>query len=107
MQIFPLAMGKENLLNTGLILRSFIDQVLQDSKQNSRNAAVANATSRSILFANRDKNFFLYPNSYWEIGFLGGSHEFLRNGARYLDASTRMFYYATGITPAMAVRGPV
>lgn len=65
-------------------------------------AAVANATARSILFANRDKEFFLYPNSYWEVGFLGGSHEFLRNDARYLDARTRMFYYATGITPAMA-----
>jgi hypothetical protein len=65
-------------------------------------AAVANATARSILFANRDKEFFLYPNSYWEVGFLGGSHEFLRDGARYLDARTRMFYYATGITPAMA-----
>ena len=65
-------------------------------------AAVANATARSILFANRDRAFFLYPNSYWEIGFLGGSHEFLVNGVRYLDARTRMFYYATGITPAMA-----
>jgi len=67
-------------------------------------AAVANATARSILFANRDKEFFLYPNSYWEVGFLGGSHEFLLNGARYLDARTRMFYYATGITPAMAMK---
>ena len=67
-------------------------------------AAVANATARSILFANRDKEFFLYPNSYWEVGFLGGSHEFLRNGARYLNARTRMFYYATGITPAMATK---
>jgi hypothetical protein len=67
-------------------------------------AAVANATARSITFANRDKAFFLYPNSHWEVGFLGGSHEFLRNGARYLDARTRMFYYATGITPAMATK---
>ena len=67
-------------------------------------AAVGNATARSILFANRDRAFFLYPDSYWETGFLGGSHEFLVNGVRYLDARTRMFYYATGITPAMAFK---
>ena len=65
-------------------------------------AAVANATARSILFANRDRDFFLYPDSYWEVGFLGGNHEFLVDGVRYLNARTRMFYYATGITPAMA-----
>lgn len=67
-------------------------------------AAVGNATSRSILASNRNKEFFLYPNSYWEVGFLGGSHEFLADGVRNLDARTRMFYYATGITPAMAAK---
>jgi hypothetical protein len=30
-------------------------------------ATVANATARSICFANRNKDFFLYPNSYWEV----------------------------------------
>jgi len=73
-------------------------EILTDS------AAVANATARSILFANRNKAFFLYPSSQWEIGFLGGSHEFLVNDVRNLDARTRMFYYATGITPAMAFK---
>jgi hypothetical protein len=67
-------------------------------------AAVGNATSRSILFANRDQRFFLYPGHYWEVGFLGGSHEFLMDDARLLDARTRMFYYATVITPAMAMK---
>ncbi len=67
-------------------------------------AAVGNATARSILFDNRDKNFLLYPGSHWEVGFLGGSSEFLINGARYLDARTRFMYYATGITPAMAAK---
>jgi hypothetical protein len=67
-------------------------------------AAVGNATARCILFANRDKDFYLYPNSYWEVAFLGGSHEFVTNGVRNLDARTRMFYYATGITPAMAAK---
>jgi hypothetical protein len=66
--------------------------------------AVGNATARSILAANRNKEIYLYPGSYWEVGFLGGSSEFLNNGVRNLDARTRMFYYATGITPAMAAK---
>jgi hypothetical protein len=67
-------------------------------------AAVGNATARSILYANRDKQVFLYPNSTWEVGFIGGSHEFQINGVRLLDARTRFFYYATGITPAMVAK---
>jgi hypothetical protein len=70
----------------------------------SEAAVVGNATARSILYANRDKDIFFYPNSFWEVGFLGGNHEFLRNGVRLLDARTRMFYYATGITPAMVAK---
>ena len=69
-------------------------------------AAVGNATARAILFKNRDKDFLLYPDGHWEVAFLGGSHEFLKNGVRNLDARTRMFYYATGITPAMAMKMP-
>ena len=34
--------------------------------------------------------------------FVGGSHEFLRDGARLLDARTQFHYLATVITPAMA-----
>ena len=33
---------------------------------------------------------------------MGGSYEFLRNGARLLDARTQWHYIATGVTPAMA-----
>lgn len=65
-------------------------------------AAVGNATARSITFNWRGDDAALYPGSQWQTGFVGGSYEFLRNGARLLDARTRMFYYATGITPAMA-----
>ena len=66
--------------------------------------AVGNATARAILFASRFPEAFLYPKSQWQVGFLGGSHEFLNNGVRLLDARTRMFYYATGITPAMSAK---
>ena len=38
----------------------------------------------------------------WKNAFVGGSYEFLRNGARLLDARTQFHYLATVITPAMA-----
>jgi hypothetical protein len=67
-------------------------------------AAVGNATARAIVFAPRLEGAYLYPGSQWQAGFIGGSHEFARGGARLLDARVRMFYYATGITPAMAAK---
>lgn len=65
-------------------------------------AAVGNATARAILFATRDKSAYYYPNSAWRTAFVGGSHEFLREGARLLDARSLYHYYATLVTPAMA-----
>ena len=35
----------------------------------------------------------------WKNAFVGGSYEFLRNGARLLDARTQFHYIATVITP--------
>jgi len=68
-------------------------------------AAVGNATARAILFKSRMKEAFFYPNSAWCTTFGGGSHEFLQQpGVRNLDARTFFFYYATGITPAMAAK---
>jgi hypothetical protein len=68
-------------------------------------AAVANATSRAILFRTRMKDAYFYPNSAWITTFVGGSHEFLSQpGVRNLDARALFHYYATGITPAMALK---
>jgi len=67
-------------------------------------AAVGNATARSIISSWRGRDAYLYPNSQWQVGFIGGSHEFQINRVRLLDARSRMFYYATGITPAMAAK---
>ncbi|MHC4181354.1 MAG: DUF1254 domain-containing protein, partial [Planctomycetota bacterium] len=67
-------------------------------------AAVGNATARATVFATRDPESFFYENSAWKTGFIGGSHEFQRNGVRLLDARTMFFYYATGITPAMSAK---
>jgi hypothetical protein len=66
--------------------------------------AVGNATARVIVFQNRDPAAKLYENSAWMTGFIGGSHEFIRDGVRLLDARTLFFYYATGITPAMVAK---
>ena len=66
--------------------------------------AVGNATARAIIMVPRMDGAYLYPNSQWQTGFIGGSHEFQHDNVRLLDARTRMFYYATGITPAMAIK---
>jgi hypothetical protein len=69
-------------------------------------AYVANATARAITYRTRIKKAYFSPDSAWKRAFVGGNHEFLRNGARVLDARTMFHFYATGITPAMAVRLP-
>ena len=65
-------------------------------------AAVANATARANLFRTREAAMFYYPEASWFNPFVGGSYVFERNGARLLDPRTAFFYFATGITPAMA-----
>jgi hypothetical protein len=68
-------------------------------------AAAGNATARAILFRARIAGVNLYPHSAWSTPFIGGSYEFLSQpGVRNLDARTMFFYYATGITPAMAAQ---
>jgi hypothetical protein len=70
-------------------------------------AAWGTAAQRTILFRNRNENVVIWPGSKsWEIGFAGGSHEFINNGVRLINERTRFHFYATGITPAM-VRPPV
>jgi hypothetical protein len=69
-------------------------------------AYVANATARAITYRTRMKEAYFSPDSAWKKVFVGGNHEFLRNGARMLDARTLFHFYATGITPAMAVKMP-
>jgi hypothetical protein len=67
-------------------------------------ALVANATARAITYRCRLDDAFFYPDSAWLTPFIGGSHEFVRDGVRLLDARTLMFFVATGITPSMSVR---
>jgi len=66
--------------------------------------AVGNATARALSFKPRDEQMYFYPGKSWFTPFVGGSHEFIQNNVRLLDARTVFFYLATGITPAMAVK---
>jgi hypothetical protein len=67
-------------------------------------AAVGNATSRAILFRSRMKDAYFYSGSAWMTTFAGGYEFLLQPGVRNLDARTMFHYYATGITPAMALK---
>jgi hypothetical protein len=67
-------------------------------------AAVGQATVRALAYRCRLKDAFFYPDSAWNTPFVGGSSEFLHQGARLLDARSYFFFYATGITPAMAIQ---
>src|ERR1700678_3575497 len=75
-----------------------MNKILTDS------AAVGNATARAILFRTRAKDSYYYPNSAWLTTFAGGYEFLLQPGVRNLDARTMFHYYATGITPAMALK---
>ena len=63
-------------------------------------APIAAGLARVIAYQPRDPDAVLYGS--WRNGFVGGSYEFLRDGARLLDARTQFHYLATVITPAMA-----
>lgn len=68
-------------------------------------AAIGNATARALTFRPRDAASYFYPGeSSWTEPFVGGSHEFTRNNARLLDARAGFFFFASGISPAMAVK---
>jgi hypothetical protein len=65
-----------------------------------RAAPIAAGLARVVAYAPRDPGAVI--NGSWKTIFVGGSYEFLRNGARLLDARTQFHYIATVITPAMA-----
>jgi hypothetical protein len=72
-------------------------------------AAVGSVTARTIMSQPRDAGFYLFDEKskagksvVWTNPFVGGSYEFLVDGAHLLDARAAFHFYATGITPAMA-----
>ena len=69
--------------------------------------AVGNATSRSLLWYERNPAEFFRKDSSWRKGYPGGNYQFLKDdgaGGRNLDARTMFYYFATVNTPAMAIK---
>lgn len=68
-------------------------------------ANVGAVTARALTARPRDSRFYLYPGErMWTNPFIEGRYDFLIDGARLLDSRVYMHFYATGITPAMAVK---
>ena len=65
-----------------------------------RAARIGAGMARATAYAPRDPEATITGS--WKQAFVGGSHEFLRDGARLLDARAMFHYLATVITPAMA-----
>jgi len=66
--------------------------------------AVANATARALTFRPRIDAYY-YPDRHWFTSFQGGSYTFeTQPGVRNLEGRVLFHYYATGITPAMALK---
>jgi hypothetical protein len=70
----------------------------------AKSAPLAAAIVRSLFFRPRDPQAYYYEGSSWKRAFVGGSYEFLRDGARLLDARAMFHYAATVITPAMVAK---
>jgi len=68
-------------------------------------AKIGSVTARALTARPRDQRHYLYPGErVWTNPFIDGRYDFLIDGARLLDSRIYMHFYATGITPAMAVK---
>jgi hypothetical protein len=67
-------------------------------------AKVGSVTARALTARPKDERHYLYPGErVWTNPFIEGRYDFLMDGARLLDSRIYMHFYATGITPAMAL----
>jgi hypothetical protein len=64
-------------------------------------AAVGDATARAISFKIREKDAYYYPNSAWQLPFVGGYKFQTQPDILNLDAYIFYYFMATGVTPAM------
>ena len=69
-------------------------------------AKIGSVTARTLVARPRDPRHYLYPGERvsWTNPFIQGRYDFVLDGARLLDSRIYMHYYATGITPAMALK---
>jgi len=64
-------------------------------------AAVGDATARAIAFHTRAKDAYYYPNSTWQVPFIGGYKFQIQPDVLNLDGYIFYYFMATGVTPAM------
>jgi hypothetical protein len=68
-------------------------------------AKVGSVMARALTARPSDERHYLYPGErVWTNPFIDGRYDFLLDGATLLDSRAYMHFYATGITPAMAIR---
>lgn len=68
-------------------------------------AAIGSVTARALTARPTDPRHYLYPGErVWTNPFIQGRYDFLLDGERLLDSRVYMHFYATGITPAMAIK---
>jgi hypothetical protein len=65
-------------------------------------ANIGAVTARTIAFRIRGEDAYFYPNSAWRLPFFGGYKFEVAPGVSNLDGAAFFYYFATGVTPAMA-----
>jgi len=77
---------------------SRMKKILEDA------ANIGAVTARTIAFKIRDKDAYFYPNSAWRLPFFGGYKFEVSPGVANLDGAAFFYFFATGVTPAMAMK---
>jgi len=67
-------------------------------------ANIGAVTARTIAFKIRGQDAYYYPNSTWRLPFFGGYNFEVSPGVTNLDGYIFFYYFATGVTPAMAMK---
>jgi len=65
-------------------------------------ANIGAVTARAIAFRIREPDAYYYPDSPWRLPFFGGYKFEKSPGVANLDGAAFFYYFATGVTPAMA-----
>jgi len=65
-------------------------------------AKIGAATARSLAFKMREQAAYFYPDSQWRLPFFGGYKFEVAPGVANLDGAAFFYFFATGVTPAMA-----
>lgn len=70
-----------------------------------RAAAAGAVTVKTLISKPRDERAYWYPGeSYWQNAFPGGAYTWILDGVALQDFRAAFHFYATGITPAMALK---